>query len=148
MMPQTGLAPPLPPEQTSGNIMTALRPLLALTLALSTAGIAQAFPVDNTPKLGTPSKDLTGVSPANLAGIVNYCIELNYLGYDEGEPTLNALIDKSNAVPKTQDGNFDYALGTAGHFDRQGSRYDMAALSTADRTAACHNALTVAKPMM
>ena len=127
-------------------------PALGLALGLgvmSTAAMAQEqSPPPPAAVQGTPGKDFTGVSPVNLAGIMNYCVELQYLSYDEGNPALYGLSEKYKATEQTV-GNEDYALGTAGFFNSNGKRYYLVAYTNEDdRRAACHNALKAAQPLL
>ncbi|GBR11668.1 alcohol dehydrogenase [Gluconobacter frateurii] len=127
-------------------------PAFGLVIGLgmvSSAALAQEQSPPPPPAVqGTPGKDFTGVSPANLAGIMNYCVELQYLSYDEGNPALYGLSEKYKATEQTV-GNEDYALGTAGYFNSNGKRYYLVAYTNEDdRRAACHNALKAAQPLL
>ncbi|EHH67869.1 alcohol dehydrogenase [Gluconobacter morbifer] len=129
-------------------------PVLGLALGLglvSTAAMAQddAQTVPPPPAVkGTPGKDFSSVSPTNLAGIMNYCIEEEYVSYDEGNPVLYGLAEKYKATEQTV-GNYDYALGTAGYFNSNGKQYYLVAYTNEDdRRAACHAALQAAQPML
>lgn len=112
-----------------------------------TINAAHALPPASPPQLGVGTKDLTGISGANLAGLLNYCIEQYYVSYDEANPLLDQLIAKYHAVEMTG-GNEDYAYGTAGRMKRNGTDYDIAALSVDDRKATCSKAVGMAKPML
>ena len=127
-------------------------PVLGLALGLglaSQAAMAQEQSPPPPPAVqGTPGKDFTGVSPTNLAGIMNYCVEQQYVSYDEGNPVLYGLSEKYKATEQTV-GNFDYALGTAGYFDSNGKRFYLVAYTNEDdRRAACHAAVKAAQPML
>jgi len=120
--------------------------ILAFGLGFS-ANAAYALPPGATPNLGVGTENLTGISPDNLAGLLNYCVELQYLSYDEGNPPLDGLIAKYKSVNMTG-GSMDYATGTAGYMTRNGTRYDMAALQIDQRKTTCQNAVKAAQPML
>ncbi|AOX17469.1 hypothetical protein [Kozakia baliensis] len=125
-----------------------IAPALGLALGLGVAAnAAHALPPASPPQIGVGTKDLSGISGANLAGLLNYCIEQYYVSYDEANPLLDQLIKKYDAVDM-QGGSFDYANGTAGRMKRNGTDYDIAALSVNDRKATCQIAVKTAQPML
>ncbi|GBQ41313.1 DUF2501 domain-containing protein [Komagataeibacter europaeus] len=57
---------------------------------------------------------VASAKPADLGGIMNYCIQSNYLTASEAWPVLAAFNKKTNDVPSNQKGNMSYADGSTG----------------------------------
>ena len=57
---------------------------------------------------------VSSAKPADLGGILNYCIQSNYLTAPEAWPVLAALNKKTNDVPSNSKGNMSYADGSTG----------------------------------
>ncbi|MBB2166780.1 alcohol dehydrogenase [Gluconacetobacter aggeris] len=56
------------------------------------------------------------ITPVNLAGVLNYCIETNLVSHQDGDAVQTSLNAKTHAVPPGQTGHVDYAVGSAGQF--------------------------------
>ncbi|GBD57928.1 alcohol dehydrogenase [Gluconobacter wancherniae] len=126
-----------------------IAPVIGLALGLAaSAAHAQTPPVPD-PIQGTPSKDFSNVSPSNLAGIMNYCTEHEYVSYEVGNPILYGLSEKYKTTEPNETGNYDYALGTAGQFARNGSTFIITAYTSIDdRKEACANAVKASQPYL
>lgn len=114
-----------------------LAPLLALGLS---AGSASAAP-------SASDTSLAGVSPDNIAGLLNFCTQVEYISYDEGNPPLDGLIAKYHSVNMTG-GSKDYAIGTAGLLNHNGTNFDIKTLPLEQKKAVCASAVKAAQPLL
>nr|WP_298796984.1 DUF2501 domain-containing protein [uncultured Acetobacter sp.] len=93
--------------------------------------------------------DLSGyvgsIDPAEVAGLLNYCTQGNYVEYDSSFKVLQAYNQKTNSVPDGQEGNMYYARGTAGQLQANGKTYSIATSSIPVRQKTCKAVLDRAK---
>ncbi|GAL99099.1 alcohol dehydrogenase small subunit [Acetobacter tropicalis NRIC 0312] len=93
--------------------------------------------------------DLSGyvgsINPVEVAGLLNYCTQGNYVDYDDGFKVLQSYNQKTNAVPDGQEGNMYYARGTAGQLQANGKTYSIATSSISVRQKTCAAVLSRAK---
>ncbi|NHN88147.1 alcohol dehydrogenase [Acetobacter conturbans] len=94
------------------------------------------------------SADVASVSPANVAGLLNYCVETNLVSHDDGDSLQAAVNAKTNAVPNDQNGNMDYAIGTTGEFLISGKRSTITSLDQPAQGKVCSSVLTRAKSLI
>lgn len=128
------------------NMLRRIAPAAALALGLGLAGgMASAAPAPADS--GSASSSLTGATPDNIAGLLNYCVEVEYLSYDEGNPPLDGLIAKYHSVNQTG-GSMDYAIGTAGFINHASDRFDVKSLPVDGRKAVCQSAVKAAQPLL
>ncbi|GBQ30740.1 hypothetical protein AA12717_3563 [Gluconacetobacter sacchari DSM 12717] len=86
-----------------------------------------------------------GISLANLAGVLNYCVDVNLVSHQDGDAVQTAINAKTGATPPDQRGNVDYAVGTAGQFIVGGTTSTLTRLEAADQGKICSAVLTRAK---
>lgn len=111
-------------------------------------GVEQAGAMANTAVM--TDTDLSGyvgsVNPVELAGLLNYCTEGNYVAdYDDAFKVLQSYNQKTNAVPDGQEGNMYYARGTAGQMQVNGKTYSVALSTVPVRQKTCKAVLDRAK---
>ena len=110
---------------------------LAITASMLAFVPAQAHAEDTgapAPRAGAtsrlttvdPSGFVDSIAPAENAGLLNYCVQNEYVPYDEAFRTLQAYVKKTNAVPAGNEGNPAYAVGTAGQLQANGHTYSIA----------------------
>lgn len=85
------------------------------------------------------------ITPANLAGVLNYCIETNLVSHQDGDALQKAINAKTNATPPDQTGNVDYAAGSTGQFIVSGTTLTLTKLDAADQGKTCSAVLSRAK---
>jgi len=127
--------------------LSALSLVAAMTCS-SVSAYADQAPGD----VGTPALsdvDLSGfvasADPVEVAGLLNYCTETNYVSYDDGFQVLQSYNKKTNAVPEGQEGNMNYARGTAGQMLVNGKTYSLPMSVVPVREKACKAVLARAK---
>ncbi|GBR05960.1 alcohol dehydrogenase [Acetobacter oeni] len=98
-----------------------------------------------TPATGA---EIASVTPATLAGLLNFCVEANFVSHDDGDSVQTALNAKTNAVPSDQNGSMDYAIGTAGQMVVSGKTSTIAPLDPATQTRICSTVLARSKSMI
>ncbi len=103
----------------------------------SAAGIGPASPAE-----------VASISPTNLAGLLNYCVETELVSHDDGDSVQTALNAKTNAVPMDQNGNVDYAIGSAGQLSIAGKATSVPQLDTAAQGKVCSAVLARSKSMI
>ncbi|MBB2205503.1 alcohol dehydrogenase [Gluconacetobacter takamatsuzukensis] len=91
---------------------------------------------------------VAAISPVNLAGIVNYCIETSLVSHADGDALQTSLNAKTNAVPPGQAGNVDYAVGSSGEFVVAGAVSTITKLSLPDQGKICTAAVARAKSLI
>ncbi|GBQ92820.1 hypothetical protein AA23498_1558 [Acetobacter nitrogenifigens DSM 23921 = NBRC 105050] len=113
----------------STHVLAALAVAAGLASVSPAARADQPAPVSKGGETATSDKNPTGtnlavataaqvaeISPANVAGLLNYCVETEQVSHEDGDAVQTALNAKTNAVPTDHAGNMDYAIGTAGQF--------------------------------
>ncbi|AQU87821.1 alcohol dehydrogenase [Komagataeibacter nataicola] len=92
---------------------------------------------------------VASAKPADLGGIMNYCIQSNYLTASEAWPVLAAFNKKTNDVPSNQKGNMSYADGSTGLLKVGGKApISLEDASTDIRKQACAKVEARAKSML
>ncbi|GBQ37494.1 alcohol dehydrogenase small subunit [Komagataeibacter saccharivorans NRIC 0614] len=92
---------------------------------------------------------VASAKPADLGGILNYCIQSNYLSSAEAWPVLAALNKKTNDVPSNSKGNMSYADGSTGLLKVGGAEpISLEDASTTIRQQACAKVEARAKSML
>ena len=138
--------------------LTAVRALSALALTTSLLAGAPVLahaqelniPVvrgGDTSSLTTvdPSDQVAAINPAENAGLLNYCVQNEYVDYDDGFRVLQEFVKKTNAVPEGADGNMFYAIGTAGQLRVNNKTYSIATATLPIRQSTCKVVLARAK---
>ncbi|MFT8718004.1 alcohol dehydrogenase [Acetobacter sp.] len=97
--------------------------------------------------VATPG-DVASVSPANVAGLLNYCVETELVSHDDGDVLQAKVNAKTNAVPMDQNGNMDYAIGSSGQFLISGKRSTITSLDHDSQGKVCSAVLTRAKSLI
>lgn len=115
-------------------------------LILLLAGISAGARADERPPAPT-TLSLNGISPDNLAGLINFCLETRALPPPMGNPVLDALIAKYHSVMMTG-GNLDYAVGTAGMIIVGSQRFDVRRLPQESQRALCESTPHAAQPFL
>ena len=124
--------------------------LAALALSAGIASSVVSARADDHP-LTVPNlpvasvSDVASISPVNVAGLLNYCIEVELVSHDDGDSVQTALNTKTNAVPSDQTGNMDYAIGSAGQLSVNGKASTITPMDTAGQGKMCSAVLTRAK---
>lgn len=80
----------------------------------------------------------------NAAGVLQYCVQNNYLGGDAAS-LKDKLLAKMTGQPKQQTG---FANGAKGLLQGGGSSFDLTSVSGAVKTKACDYVLKNAKSLM
>ncbi|GAB6967238.1 hypothetical protein JCM25156A_12750 [Komagataeibacter kakiaceti JCM 25156] len=93
---------------------------------------------------------VASATPADLGGVMNYCIQSNYLDSKEAWPVLAALNKKTNDVPSDSKGNMSYADGSTGLLKVGGGQppISLEDASADIRTQACAKVEARAKSML
>lgn len=91
--------------------------------------------VNEAPPAAAPA--VAAIAPADLAGVLNYCIETNFVTHGNGDAVQTALNAKTHAVPPDQHGNVDYATGTTGQFIVGNALSTITKLSAPDQGKIC-----------
>ncbi|NHO31299.1 alcohol dehydrogenase [Acetobacter fallax] len=92
--------------------------------------------------------EVASVTPVNLAGLLNYCVETELVSHDDGDSVQTALNAKTNAVPSDQNGNMDYAVGSAGQMIVAGKVTTVTPLDTGAQGKICSAVLARSKSMI
>lgn len=86
------------------------------------------------------------IDPAEVGGLLNYCTQGNYVpDYDAAFKVLQSYNKKTNSVPDGQEGNMNYARGTAGQLQANGQTYSLATSAISVRQKTCQAVLARAQ---
>ncbi|AOW45654.1 hypothetical protein [Acetobacter ascendens] len=130
---------------------------LALTTSLLAGAAVSAHAQENTDAPVTragdtsrltdvdPSGFVGSIDPAENAGLLNYCVQNEYVDYDDGWRTLQEYNKKTNAVPEGQEGSMPYANGSAGLLHANNHTYTIAMAVLPVRQKTCKAVLERAK---
>ncbi|MBO1323718.1 DUF2501 domain-containing protein [Acetobacter sp. TBRC 12305] len=92
-----------------------------------------------------PSDLVATIDPAENAGLLNYCVQNEYVDYDDAFHTLQEYVKKTNAVPDGAEGNMFYAVGSAGQIRAKDKIYTVAMATLPIRQKTCKAVLARAK---
>lgn len=85
------------------------------------------------------------ITPVNLAGVLNYCIETNLISHHDGDAVQTSLNAKTHATPPDQTGQVDYADGSAGQFVVGNTTSTITKLDATNQAKTCQAVLARAK---
>ncbi|GBQ23715.1 hypothetical protein AA0472_1192 [Acetobacter estunensis NRIC 0472] len=126
-------------------VATAIAGASSFSFTAANAAEPPAPTAGNPPSAVASASDVAAVSPANLAGLLNYCIMTDHISHEDGDALQTAVNEKTNAVPTDQRGNMDYAVGSTGQFEINGQRSTITSLESDAQGRVCGAVLTRAK---
>lgn len=94
---------------------------------------------DDTSHLSSedPSQYVGAINPGNNAGLLNYCVQNEYVDPATATDHLIAYNKKVGAVEENETGNMPYAQGSAGELHAHGQIYNIAMSTLPVRRNTC-----------